>query len=292
MAQTNPYVSCFAVVEFDVDVGQTTRTVFPPGALTDTERTKVAYLSLPDSNTSVLYHDLVYTFRIRRDTLPLFNASALDHEYSFGTVLFRQQRDAGVRRGFVQRSVVAISDRPYIGLLKAVVKLAGGSFFEQEEAAPGGGLSALQEAFSEICAWPAPASGSSLLLPLLGHMLEFDVPWTALHGYSPALNRRRLKDDLGAGSSASPPPHFSAAGPGSGASGALLGSSGGADASVVLDDGDATPRAPLGLTDAFAVQRQQTPGLFQEIGLFSIFRGLSPCLWHLWELAITGAREQ
>ncbi len=37
-----------------------------------------------------------------RDKLPLFSASALDHQYVFGFCLFRQVRDATLPRGFFQ----------------------------------------------------------------------------------------------------------------------------------------------------------------------------------------------
>jgi hypothetical protein len=49
-----------------------------------------------------------------------------------------------------------------------------------------------------------------------------------------------------------------------------------------------SPVANLTLSDVFAAKQHELPGLFQEIGLFSVFRSLCPCLWYLWELAITG----
>jgi len=59
-----PFVRCVAVCDFDVDIGQVTRACFPPGALSDIERAKLAYLALPDSNTHT--PDVVYSFRLRR----------------------------------------------------------------------------------------------------------------------------------------------------------------------------------------------------------------------------------
>ena len=61
------FFRCLAVCDFDVDVGQVTRAVFPPGALTPVENAKIAYLALPDSNTHT--PDVVYTFRLRRCVL-------------------------------------------------------------------------------------------------------------------------------------------------------------------------------------------------------------------------------
>lgn len=94
-------VRAVAVVTFDVDAGQTPLFSHPPGALSLHELKSIAYLALPDSNTSVL-QDLVYCFRVRSDSLPLFASTPLNHAYSFGAALFRQRRDAAVRRGFVQ----------------------------------------------------------------------------------------------------------------------------------------------------------------------------------------------
>ena len=43
------------------------------------------------------------------------------------------------------------------------------------------------------------------------------------------------------------------------------------------------------LTDMFSAQVQQQQGLFQDVGLYSCFGpALTPSLWHLWELVITG----
>ena len=93
-----------AVVEFDPLTGQIPRLVVPRTGLSADEAAKLAYLALPDSNTTV-FHDLVYCFRFRTDSLPLFVTSAMGHEYAFGCAFFRQQRDATVARGYVQVSI-------------------------------------------------------------------------------------------------------------------------------------------------------------------------------------------
>jgi hypothetical protein len=50
--------------------------------------------------------------------------------------------------------------------------------------------------------------------------------------------------------------------------------------------GDSPPA--VSLTDAFAARWIELPGVFQEIGLFSTYRSLTPCLWTLWELVLLG----
>lgn len=48
------------------------------------------------------------------------------------------------------------------------------------------------------------------------------------------------------------------------------------------------PPAQLSLSEVFAASNLELAGLFQEVGLYSVFRSLVPCLWPLWELVITG----
>jgi hypothetical protein len=277
---------------------------------------------------------LLYTFRLRRDDLPLFAASALTHVYAFGAALFRQRRDASVRRGFVQRSVVLISARPYIGLLKAVAKLVGTAYLDAEldlkartdrgEAADIRPEDHLRRAFGEIQLWPTPVAGTSLRLPLFGRCFDFDVPWTAVQGYkptfssdvhhdsiaplsaeqehvsaTPAKGRRPLlqsgfpvpeaqvlfAEDLHTGTAAPTAPALTR--PGAADLRLAVGPAGAPAASVRRSTRSGTGSS-LGFHDVFARKRHRTPGLFQEIGLYSVFRGLCTHLWHLWELVITG----
>ncbi|RYG41498.1 hypothetical protein EON68_03015 [archaeon] len=54
--------------------------------------------------------------------------------------------------------------------------------------------------------------------------------------------------------------------------------------------GSSAAGTPTNLTmrDVFMSKDLELPGLFQELGLYSVFRQQVACLWHLWELAITG----
>jgi hypothetical protein len=61
-----PLVRCLAVCEFDVEYGQKVVQCHPPGSLDGDLARKVACLALPDSPSSSLLHDLVYSFRLRR----------------------------------------------------------------------------------------------------------------------------------------------------------------------------------------------------------------------------------
>jgi len=50
-----------------------------------------------------------------------------------------------------------------------------------------------------------------------------------------------------------------------------------------------SPRAALRAHEpSLHAEWRSLPGAFQELGLFSTFRSLAPCLWRLWGIAITG----
>lgn len=351
------YIEALLVCDFDVDIGQKTSFCWPPGSLTATEQRRVAQLALPDSSVHGS-GDLLYTFRLRRDTLPLFAASALTHDYAFGASLFRQRRDPAVKRGVAQRSVVLISRTPYVNLLKAVVRLVGSRFFDAEaravQAAPpasGGALASsppllapaadvLRAAHTEISSWPAARAGATVRLRLFGCALDFDVPYTSVRGYAPVLARgggiAHTADGVAplsaqhggaevlhsstpgsARSADGAGPFFPDADSGAGADGSS-GDGGSSrsgshtNAEAVAGRNRETPdsasgrrpsssaaagpsgqqrqsRRAMGIRETLARKRHQTPGLFQEVGLFSVFRGLCAHLWHLWELVITGA---
>ena len=111
------------------------------------------------------------------------------------------------------------------------------------------GMTALEAAWGDVQRWPAPVPGASLDLPLLGQVLRFHVPWTGREGASLARHEVRGEQVHRA-----PPP----TGP------------------------------SLTLAEVFASKHSELPGVFQEIGLFSTFRSLTPHLWTVWELVLTG----
>jgi len=258
-----------AVVTFDVDSGQTPVYSYPAGGLTEAELKAIAYLALPDSNTSVL-QDLVYAFRVRSDSLPLFASTPLHHAYTYGAAFFRQRRDAAVRRGYVQTSVVALSPAPFTALLKSVARMLGRAYFDME-AGGGGGEAALAAGWEDVRRWPPLVSGATLDLPLLGGLLSFTVPWVGLDAYRPRQPRAAVADAAAAAV----------------APAAVVGAPAHAAAPALV----ARPPAArsVSLADAAAAKSVELPGLFQDVGLYSVFRSLTPSLWHLWELAITGA---
>jgi hypothetical protein len=54
---------------------------------------------------------LKFAFRLRHfSTLPLMAISPSEQHFSFGFTLFSQKKDSKVARGFIQRSIVIITD--------------------------------------------------------------------------------------------------------------------------------------------------------------------------------------
>ncbi|CAF0852743.1 unnamed protein product [Adineta ricciae] len=175
-----------AVVTFDLELGQSIELLLPTHCkLTDKERLNLSYLSFPDANSTFL-GDTQYHFRIRHEsTLPSYYqcynsivppALQVDPNSLFGYVHFRQIRDKKVKRGYFQKSLVLLSKLPFISLFLSIVSELGPNYFEY-------GLTSL-----ETCChlmdhqWPDPEPGKTLLLPLLGNVLQVRIP---THGDKP-----------------------------------------------------------------------------------------------------------
>ncbi|KAA0167270.1 hypothetical protein FNF27_07353 [Cafeteria roenbergensis] len=173
----NCWLTALLVVEFDVDTGHKPLFCLPAGSLTKRELAQCAVLAMPDSNTGLM-GDTVFTFRMRRDRLPLFATSLAAHEYLFGTSFFRQVHDPSQPRAFSQRAVVAVSRRPYPGLCAQVVRVAAPPFFQAAASSWDGACAVLESAWMESCRWPRPMPGASFDHPLLGRLLHFRCPFT------------------------------------------------------------------------------------------------------------------
>lgn len=175
-----------AVVTFDLELGQSIELLLPSHCkLSDKEKLNLSYLSFPDANSTFL-GDIQYHFRIRHESnLPSYYqyynsivppALQVDSNSLFGYVHFRQIRDKTVKRGYFQKSLVLLSKLPFISLFISIVSQLGPNYFQY-------GLTSL-----ETCChlmdnqWPEPEPGKTLLLPLLGNVLQVRIP---THGDKP-----------------------------------------------------------------------------------------------------------
>jgi len=144
-----------------------------------------------------------------------------------------------------------VSQFPYVGLLRTIAGIVGPLFYKI-------GPTALEAAYNDTRLWALPVPGASLDLPLLGQVLRFHVPWTGSEG-DPAATAQLHNGDTADPTRSIPRPLPAA-----------------------------RPNKGLTLAEVFAAKHSEVPGVFQEIGLFAAFRSLTPCLWSIWELVITG----
>eukprot|EP01134_Creolimax_fragrantissima_P000676 CFRG0676T1 len=192
-------VTCILVFTFDLELGQAVEQIYPD-VLSDEEKKRIAFLSFPDS-TSVL-GDTVFCFRT-----PIIDKSASSQErpqnprsiiaeersipvpteqtpapntrssiklttarqrYHYGSVYFRQEPDNTIRRGFFQKSVVVLSQYPYIGLLNELVKVIAPKYFSRGERA-------LQRAMDNIWEWPRVLTPGLHNLSMLNERLSVHI---------------------------------------------------------------------------------------------------------------------
>ncbi|KAI8376415.1 uncharacterized protein BYT42DRAFT_574504 [Radiomyces spectabilis] len=159
----------FCVVNFDLEIGQAMDYVYPPMELTEAEQKNVCFSAFPDSNVFEV-GDQVYNIRVRATSSefavsgPTTNAGFL-----YGYVFFRQKKDPTIRRGYFQKSLVLLSQHPFVGLFSRIVALLGPAFFDT-------GQPMLEAACMNICSWDPPEEGQMLDLPFLGRLLQVDLP--------------------------------------------------------------------------------------------------------------------
>jgi len=178
------------VVTFDLELGQVIENTYPApdlasaDPLSEQDRTNVCYLAFPDSNSGVM-GDTQFHFRIRR-TGPRLGLSQLHKEYNaralpslqldpnflFGFAYFRQVKDASIRRGYYQKSVILLSHLPLVDFLTQVTTLVARRFFEAGELS-------LEVACHDVERWAAPLPGAHLTLPLLGSLIDLHIPSVA-----------------------------------------------------------------------------------------------------------------
>ncbi|KAF9584455.1 Protein dennd6a [Lunasporangiospora selenospora] len=166
--QLRQWMVCFCVVNFDLEKGQAIESIYPPSDFTPEETKTICFSSFPDSNTFDV-GDTVFNFRIRSTTSGrAATGPTTDAGFLYGYVFFRQKQDPTIRRGFFQKSVVLISQHPFIGLFSKLVSALGPAYFEV-------GRPMLETAFHNIASWPAPVTDSLMELPFMGTLYEVQI---------------------------------------------------------------------------------------------------------------------
>ncbi|CAO3589267.1 unnamed protein product [Absidia cylindrospora] len=170
LAQFRKWMVGFCIVNFDLEIGQALDYVYPPMDLTLVEQKNICFSAFPDSNVFEV-GDQVFSVRLRASN-SLFAASGptTTAGFLYGHVFFRQKKDPSIRRGYFQKSLVLLSQHPYVGLFSRIVAILGPSFFDA-------GQPMLEAAVMNIVNWQPPKNDGHILdLPFLGHLLEVELP--------------------------------------------------------------------------------------------------------------------
>ncbi|KAI8329068.1 hypothetical protein BC941DRAFT_385045 [Chlamydoabsidia padenii] len=182
----------FAIVKFDLEIGQALDYVYPPMELESTVQKNICFSAFPDSNVFEV-GDQVFNIRLRANN-SLFAASGptTTAGFLYGHVFFRQKKDPSIRRGYFQKSLVLLSQHPFVGLFSRIVAILGPAFFDA-------GQPMLEAAVMNIANWLEPRMDGRILdLPFLGHLLEVQLA----HPRQPQLletstfDMNRLQPDL------------------------------------------------------------------------------------------------
>nr|CAD7399606.1 unnamed protein product [Timema cristinae] len=176
------WINCICIVTFDLELGQALEFIYPGHVkLSEQEKSNICYLAFPDSNSGCM-GDTQFHMRIRQS--PGHHSLLPEHHmynhkcpvylqcnpgYYYGYVYFRQVKDKLLPRGYFQKSVVIISRLPFISLFTEVCALIAPEFFENGEPS-------IEAACHDIDHWPWPDPGETFNLPLLGTILQTQIP--------------------------------------------------------------------------------------------------------------------
>eukprot|EP00048_Salpingoeca_helianthica_P001165 m.47219 g.47219 ORF g.47219 m.47219 type:complete len:732 (+) comp11243_c0_seq1:98-2293(+) len=157
----SPWLTCVCVFVFDLERGQALETVYPPSCLPQATLDLIKFLAFPDSNTGSMDEQ---EFSLRVPTAINKNC------FHYGAVHFRQWADPSVRRGYVQKSVVVITDHAFVDTYSWLARQMATAYFDQ-------GVVGIAAACHDICCWPPPRPGAHLTLNVGGSTLEVEIPF-------------------------------------------------------------------------------------------------------------------
>uniref|UniRef100_A0A671SVW6 DENN/MADD domain containing 6B n=1 Tax=Sinocyclocheilus anshuiensis TaxID=1608454 RepID=A0A671SVW6_9TELE len=169
------WLECVCVVTFDLELGQAIE-------VHKLCKTSICYLSFPDSYSGCL-GDTQLSFRLRQSVgrssswfghEDAYNRDApvtlqKEHAHFHGYVYFRQVKDASVKRGYFQKSLVVVSRLPFVNLFHSLLQVIAPEYFEKHEPC-------LETVCNEIDQWPAPVPGQTLNLPVMGVVMQVRIP--------------------------------------------------------------------------------------------------------------------
>ncbi|KAL1744012.1 hypothetical protein HDZ31DRAFT_39588 [Schizophyllum fasciatum] len=181
-----------AVVNFDIDHGPVVDGIYPPLFLYPDEIENIAFSSFPDS-AQFEQGAQAHSFRIREDEA-IGSAEKRPRSidgFIYGFAHFSQRKDASIKRGYQQRSVVVLTHHQYPALFSAVMSLLGPLYEEH-------GVPMLESACHNIATWPPPAPGSTVELGFLGNVIQAQIPRTTdeQQALDPAVAEKLVNSSL------------------------------------------------------------------------------------------------
>ncbi|KAI8137898.1 hypothetical protein BJV82DRAFT_328797 [Fennellomyces sp. T-0311] len=158
---------------------------------TNDEQKNICFSAFPDSNVFEV-GDQVYNVRVRASTVGLaVSGPTASAGFLYGYVFFRQKKDPRIRRGYFQKSLVLLSQHPYVGLFSRAVAILGPAFFDT-------GQPMLEAACMNIAHWGAVIEGKVLDLPFLGQLLQVEIsrPYEPQLLETTSFDMKKLQPDM------------------------------------------------------------------------------------------------
>ena len=204
------WLYCLCVVTFDLEVGQVMEQIYPVNQyLSKKDRSNICYMAFPDSNQNTSSrvnlennqnnlsatrsnntNDCKYMFRFRQSSCfyddlnnpndyfynkNIANIYEKDSTHFYGYTYFRQIKDAKVKRGYIQKSVVLVTRLPYPSFFLNLLEVIALDYFDELRSSDNAN-NVLLQACKEINNWLAPWPGRKYKLPLLGYYLRTRIP--------------------------------------------------------------------------------------------------------------------
>ncbi|EAR85516.2 polarity axis stabilization protein (macronuclear) [Tetrahymena thermophila SB210] len=156
-----------AIVEFDVDLGQVVKHLYPQDCLNQNEQKAISHMSFPDSNSFTKAEgSSQYIFRVKRQV------KDIENRFCFGFTYFQQKKDNAIQRGYKQQSVVIFTNYPFIRFFNQISEIVGKHTFNN----PDNLDIIINQALMDISEWPEPENNKAYSLLFLGEIINLEIP--------------------------------------------------------------------------------------------------------------------
>jgi hypothetical protein len=208
----SPWIHSVVIVDFEIEKGQVIERVYPETVeFNETERNNLAYMAFPDSNSNCLgdtkFHISLRTTQKLTIQQRHYNRECkqelkADAGHFWGYVYFRQTKDSNLKRGYFQKSFVLMTRLPFHNFFSELANRWAPVYFSN-------GVSALEQGFDQLLAWPKITTNSQLQLPILGSVYQLFIPANVSKNQSEMTPAQSEPEDVTNNNSSSSPPSSS-----------------------------------------------------------------------------------